>query len=87
MLEIADKAGKLYDKFVGFLQDMDKMGKSLDQAHRAYESGMNKLETGNGNLIRRVEDLKKLGAKAQKQIPEQHFREDQDPPEALGQSS
>lgn len=85
VLEIADKAGKLYDKFVGFLEDMDRMGKGLTQAQRAYESSMGKLEMGSGNLIRRVEVLKKLGAKAQKNIPEHHFRDDSETPEALGQ--
>jgi len=93
VLDIAEKAGTLYDKFVGFLTDMEKMGKSLEQAQTAYDSGMNKLETGRGNVIRQVEQLKKLGAKAQKSIPEHHFREEgevplpptNDHPEASGQ--
>jgi len=68
--EIAGKAGKLYDKFCGFLSDMDRVEKSLDQAGKAYYDARNKLSDGKGNLIRRAQDLKDLGARTQKNLPE-----------------
>lgn len=68
VLEIAKEAGALYDKFVGFLQDMDKMGEQLNRAVRTHEDATKKLGTGPGNVIRKVEKLKKLGARASKQI-------------------
>ncbi|WP_262247406.1 DNA recombination protein RmuC [Parapedobacter soli] len=68
VLEIAKEAGALYDKFVGFLQDMDKVGEQLNRAVRAHEEAAKKLGTGPGNVIRKVEKLKKLGARASKQI-------------------
>lgn len=68
-LEIARQGGALYDKFVGFVSDMENMGKNLNTTRKTYESAMNKLQTGSGNLIRRAENIKKLGAKATKEIP------------------
>ncbi len=69
-LEIAKQAGALYDKFVGFLEDMDKIERGLTQAKTAYSGAINKLKTGSGNLIKRTETMRELGAKANKQIPE-----------------
>jgi DNA recombination protein RmuC len=68
VLDIAKEAGALYDKFVGFVTDMNKVGEQLDRAKDAHESARKKLSTGSGNLLRRVENLKKLGAKANKQL-------------------
>lgn len=68
VLEIAKEAGALYDKFAGFLQDLDKIGEQLNRAIRAHEEATRKLGTGPGNVIRRVERLKELGARANKQI-------------------
>ncbi len=68
VLDIAKEAGALYDKFVGFLQDMEKVGEQLNRATRAHEDATKKLSTGPGNVIRKVEQLKKLGARASKQI-------------------
>lgn len=68
VLEIAKEAGALYDKFVGFLVDMDKVGDQLDRAQKSHEEARKKLATGAGNVIRKVENLKILGAKASKQI-------------------
>lgn len=65
---IAENAGKLYDKFVGFVEDMDDIGKKIIQTQKSWESGMNKLQHGSGNLIKRTEELKKLGAKANKSL-------------------
>lgn len=67
-IEIADAAGRLYDKFVGFLGDMNEIEKSINNASKSYGNAMKKLSTGTGNLIKRVETLKELGAKATKQI-------------------
>jgi len=58
----------LYDKFVGFIDDLTKVGYQMDATKKVYEESMKKLYTGSGNLVRRTEDLKKLGAKAQKSI-------------------
>ena len=69
-LEIAKQAGALYDKFVGFLEDMDKIERGLSQADSAYKGAINKLKTGSGNLIKRTENMRELGAKANKQIPD-----------------
>ncbi|MDA9555627.1 DNA recombination protein RmuC [Pelobium sp.] len=67
-IDIATKAGQLYDKFVGFVSDLQKVGDSLDKSQKAYGDAMSKLSVGNGNLVSRVEQLKKLGAKATKEI-------------------
>lgn len=68
VVEIARQAGGLYDKFVGFLEDMMKIEKSIDDSGKAYQAAINKLNSGNGNIIKRVENLKSLGAKTDKQI-------------------
>jgi len=66
--EIADKAGALYDKFVGFLDDMDKVGRAMDTANKAFDGARNKLVEGRGNIVRRSEQLKKMGANTSKSI-------------------
>lgn len=68
VLDIANKAGDLYDKFVGFTEDLITLGRHLDTSKKFYEESMKKLSVGSGNLVRRVEELKKLGAKASKNI-------------------
>ncbi len=69
--EIARQAGALYDKFVGFVADLSKLGKKIDESKAEYQEAMNKLIDGSsGTLIKRVENLKKMGAKAQKSLPE-----------------
>lgn len=69
-LEIATQAGALYDKFDGLITDLIKVGKRMNDAKSEYELAMNKLSTGKGNLISRVDRLKKLGAKAKKSMPD-----------------
>ena len=69
-LEIARQAGALYDKFEGFVADLVKIGKKMDEAKVEYQGAMNKLVEGKGNLINSVEKLKKMGAKAKKALPE-----------------
>lgn len=68
-IEIASQAGNLYDKFVGFVDDLTEVGRKMDLAKKDYEGAMNKLVEGRGNLITRTERLKQLGAKAKKSIP------------------
>lgn len=68
--EIARQAGALYDKFEGFVNDLVKIGKKMDEAKIEYQGAMNKLFDGKGNLISSVEKLKKMGAKAKKSLPE-----------------
>ncbi len=74
-LEIATKAGALYDKFAAFVDDLKKLVDQLDRSQKFYHDAMNKLSTGSGNLTNRVENLRKLGAKATKQIDQQYLDE------------
>lgn len=67
-LEIAERAGRLYEKFVGFSDDMLKVGAQLKQAKGSYDEAMGKLSEGPGNLVRQVEKLKELGAKTNKTV-------------------
>jgi DNA recombination protein RmuC len=69
-IEIARQAGALYDKFEGFVSDLIKIGKKMDEAKIEYGNAMNKLVDGKGNLVNSVEKLKKMGAKAKKALPE-----------------
>lgn len=69
-LEIARQAGALYDKFEGFVSDLVRIGNKIKDTKTEYESAMNKLVDGKGNLISSVERLKKMGAKAKKSLPE-----------------
>lgn len=69
-IEIARQAGALYDKFEGLVTDLTGVGKKIDAAKSDYSSAMNKLVEGKGNLISRVENIKKMGAKAKKSLPE-----------------
>lgn len=80
VFEIAEEAGALYDKFVGFLADMEKIGKHLDLTQKAHDDAFKKLQFGSGNLIGKVEKIKKLGAKtkANKQIDSKFLEEDVD---------
>lgn len=66
--QIAEQSGALYDKFVGFTEDLIQVGKAMDKAKSEYAGAMNKLSTGTGNLVKRAEKIKKLGAKASKSI-------------------
>lgn len=68
VLEIARLGGEMYDKFVGFVSDMEGIGKSIKQSQDNYERAMNKLADGRGNLTITAEKIKKLGAKASKQL-------------------
>lgn len=69
-IEIAMKAGGMYDKFVLFLESMESVGNNIKNAQAAYDKALGQLSTGRGNVIKQMEDLKKMGAAAQKQIPD-----------------
>lgn len=67
-LEIARLGGELYDKFVAFTQDLDEVGKRLEQARNAHEGAVNKLVQGKGNAVRTIERMKELGLKTKKEL-------------------
>jgi len=67
--EIARRSGALYDKFMGLYDDLLDIGKKLDSTTSVYHSALNKLKTGKGNLIKSLDDIKKLGAKTSKELP------------------
>jgi DNA recombination protein RmuC len=73
VLEIARLSGAMYDKFVGFVGDMESIGKNIKQSQNAYESALNKLVDGSGNLTKTAERIKNLGAKANKQIDQKYI--------------
>ncbi|MFW5822547.1 MAG: DNA recombination protein RmuC [Tangfeifania sp.] len=68
-LEIAKQGGALYDKFVGFIGDMEKIGNNLRLTQNSYTDAMNKISEGRGNLVRSAEKLKVLGARTSKELP------------------
>ncbi len=67
-MEIAKKAGGLYDKFVGFVEALEEVGQQLDRARSAYQTAYDRLVSGRGNLVRRTQELKALGVKAGKEL-------------------
>lgn len=73
---IATEATKLYDKFVGFIEDLQKLGNSLETVRKHYDGAMNKLSTGRGNLVGRVENFRKLGVQSSKQIDAKLLRDE-----------
>jgi DNA recombination protein RmuC len=77
-IEIARQAGALHDKFVGFLEDMEKIKRGIDSSSDAYEKAFNKLKSGRGNLIDATKKLENLGAKTKKQYPDSYLPENLD---------
>ena len=73
VLEIAREAGLLYDKFVGFLTDMEQLETLLQRASGKHADAMKKLSEGSGNVVRKIEQLKVLGAKTNKSIGERYL--------------
>ena len=71
-MEIARQAGGLFDKFVGFVEALETVGSQLDRARQAYLTARDRLSTGRGNLVRRAEQLRALGVKAGKELPEHY---------------
>ena len=68
--EIASKAGALYDKFVNFVSDLEVIGSRIESTQTAYRDAHNKLTSGKGNLVRRAEGMRELGAKVSKSLPQ-----------------
>ena len=66
---IADKAGTLYDKIRGFVEDIERLGTQINTVHKTYDGIINKLSTGNGNLLRQASSLEELGVKVKKKLP------------------
>lgn len=69
-MEIAERGAKLYDKFAGFIENLEKVGKNIDQAKNVYNDAFKQLSTGNDNLISQTQKLKALGIKNKKEIPQ-----------------
>lgn len=69
-LEIARRGGALYDKFVGFYEQLETLGACIRRTQESYDDSISKLKTGRGNLVRQVEMIKNLGAKASKSLPD-----------------
>jgi len=76
-IEIASQGGALYDKFVGFVKDLEKIGVNLKQTQGVYEDAMNKLKDGKGNLVSRAENIRKLGAKSKNSLPDKYLSEEE----------
>ncbi|WP_029903785.1 DNA recombination protein RmuC [Prevotella sp. 10(H)] len=69
-IEIAKRGAALYDKFAGFVDTLQDVGKNIERSQRAYDKAFSQLKEGNGNLMRQAEMLKELGIKAQKELPD-----------------
>ena len=76
--KIAQHGAKLYDKFVGFVADMEKIGKSIDATQKSFDGAFNKLSSGRGNLVRQVEQFKSLGVQPNKKLPDTLTSEESD---------
>jgi DNA recombination protein RmuC len=86
VLEIARQGGALYDQFVRFYEDLTDLGQHLRKAEEAYASARDRLSTGKGNLVKRVEDIRKLGAKTSKTLPLDLTEEENDVVELIAGS-
>ncbi len=78
VMEIARLSGEMYDKFIGFMYDMEGIGKNIRQSQDAYDKAINKLSSGRGNLSITAEKIKKLGARTGKQLDQKFISEDDD---------
>jgi DNA recombination protein RmuC len=79
-LEIADRGGKLYDKFVGFVEDLEAVRKSFGVSQETLDGALKKLHTGQGNLVSQADRLKALGVKAAKSLPAPLLEQAEDMP-------
>ncbi|WP_434777429.1 DNA recombination protein RmuC [Neisseria sp. Ec49-e6-T10] len=82
-VEIARQSGQMYDKFVGFVQTLEKLGKQLQSAQDGYQQAMRQLQTGSGNLIGRAEKLLAMGVKANKRLNTEYEKEEDSSAEEL----
>ena len=81
--EIAKASGDMYDKFVAFMEDMEKIGRGINTAQESYQAAFNKLDKGRGNLIGRADKIKKLGAETKKKLPDKYVLESNEEQPAL----
>lgn len=77
-LTIAKEGGKLYDKFVGFVNTLEGVGKNLDQAQGQFQKAMGQLVNGRGNLVNRAQKLRQLGIQSSKNLPEYYQKGEED---------
>ena len=75
--EISKQAADLYDKFVGFLNDFEDIGKSIDKSKESYDKAINKLSSGRGNLISRSQKFLELGVKPTKEISSKYIKDEE----------
>jgi DNA recombination protein RmuC len=85
-LDIANRAGLLYDKFVSFHESLQEVGKHIDRSQAAHEQAVSQLTEGRGNLVGQVEKLKTLGARASKQLPDKALKIASDDPDEDSES-
>ncbi|HHN48718.1 MAG TPA: DNA recombination protein RmuC [Bacteroidales bacterium] len=85
-LEIARQGGGLYDKFVNFVEDLQKLGNQLNTVQKTYDDAHKKLFTGSGNLVGRAEKLRKLGVKTSKVLPAQYLLTENEEDERLSET-
>lgn len=76
--EIAKRAGDMYDKFVGFVEALEDIGDKLNKAQSSYQTAHNRLSEGKGNLIKKAEDMRKLGLETSKKLPAELVNESQE---------
>jgi DNA recombination protein RmuC len=74
-IQIAEKAGEIYDKLVLFMESLESVGSGIRKAGDSYDAAMKQLSTGNGNAIRKLEEMKRMGAKAKKSFPDAMIRD------------
>ena len=85
--EIAKRAGGLYDKLVGFVADMEVIGNRLQSVQSVYDDAVRKLSSGRGNLIRRAESMRQLGAESSKSLPKSWVETDEAPADSVVENS
>ncbi|KAB2807377.1 DNA recombination protein RmuC [Phaeocystidibacter luteus] len=76
--EIAEEGAKLYDKFVGFVNDLEKLGNQMETARKTYDLAFNKLSSGRGNLVTRAENMRKLGLQTTKRLSTKLIDQDEE---------
>ncbi len=78
VLKIAEESGKLVDKFIGFLDDFDKVGDYLKKSGDAFEKARNKIKDGRGNIVGKAKLISELGANTKKAIPQHYIEFDEE---------
>jgi DNA recombination protein RmuC len=68
-MKIAKEAEGMYDKLVGFVEDMKSIGSQIQKSQEIYDKAMNKLSSGRGNVIKRAQNMRALGLKPKKELP------------------